>query len=31
MENDNKWHMTPPTKEEAEAALRELLGEEVSL
>jgi len=31
MENDNKWHMTPPTKEEAEAALRELLGEEVRL
>jgi transketolase len=24
MENDNKWHMTPPTREEAVAALEEL-------
>jgi len=31
MENDNRWHMTPPTKEEEEAALRELVGEEVRL
>jgi len=31
MENDNKWHMTAPTREEAEAALCELTGEEVKL
>jgi len=31
MENENKWHMTAPTREEAEAALRELTGEEVRL
>ncbi len=31
MENDNKWHMTAPTREEAEVALRELEGEEVRL
>jgi transketolase len=31
MENENKWHMTAPTREEAEAALRELTREEVRL
>ncbi len=31
MENDNKWHMTAPTREEAERALVELLGKEVRL
>ena len=31
MENDNKWHMTAPTREEAERALAELLREEVKL
>lgn len=31
MENDNKWHMTAPTREEAEKALQELLEEEVRL
>jgi transketolase len=31
MENENKWHMTAPTREEAETALRELTREEVRL
>ena len=31
MENENKWHMAAPTREEAEAALRELTREEVRL